>query len=52
MWIMRMLTLRGPFTELDSQIVKFRSLKNEMEGINRAYYGEYLSQILFGHADP
>lgn len=52
MWIVRMLTLQSPFGELDSQIDKFRCLKNEMEGVNRAYYGEYLSQLLFGHPGP
>ena len=36
-----------PYRELDPQIAKFRKLAKEYEQHNRAYYGEYLSRILF-----
>lgn len=35
------------FAHLDQQIEKFRQLSNEYKKANRAYYGEYLSNILF-----
>lgn len=37
----------APYRELDPQIAKFRKLAKEYEQHNRAYYGEYLSRILF-----
>lgn len=36
-----------PYRVLDQQIFKLRKLKQEYEAQNRAYYGEYLSKILF-----
>lgn len=51
MRILRLLSLKEPFAELDLQISKLRLLKDEMEGVNRSYYGEYLSRLLFGQAD-
>lgn len=36
-----------PYRALDPQIEKFKKLAKEYEAHNRAYYGEYLSGILF-----
>jgi len=36
------------YSELDMQIDKFRQLAQDYKQSNRAYYGEYLSSILFG----
>ncbi len=36
------------YSELDTQIEKLRQLAQEYKQSNRAYYGEYLSSILFG----
>ena len=36
------------YSELDAQILKFRQLAQAYKQSNRAYYGEYLSSILFG----
>ncbi len=36
------------YSELDTQIAKFRKIAREYKQSNRAYYGEYLSSILFG----
>jgi hypothetical protein len=35
------------YSELDRQIDKFRQLAEDYKKSNRAYYGEYLSRILF-----
>ncbi|BCS55940.1 hypothetical protein [Geobacter sp. SVR] len=35
------------YSDIDAQIEKFRQLANEYKESNRAYYGEYLSSILF-----
>jgi hypothetical protein len=35
------------YSSIDTQIAKFRKLANEYKESNRAYYGEYLSHILF-----
>lgn len=36
------------YSELDAQIDKFRKLAQAYKQDNTAYYGEYLSSILFG----
>lgn len=36
------------YSELDAQIEKFRELALAYKRDNTAYYGEYLSSILFG----
>lgn len=36
------------YSRLDEQIEKFRQLAEAYKKDNRAYYGEYLSNILFG----
>ena len=51
MLLTRLLSLQGPFNELDQQITKFRSLAQELKDENRRYYGEYLSRILFDEAE-
>jgi hypothetical protein len=48
--IMKFLTdLLTPFnySAIDTQIEKFRQLADEYKQANIAYYGEYLSSILF-----
>jgi hypothetical protein len=35
------------YSDMDAQIAKFRKLAEEYKESNRAYYGEYLSSILF-----
>ncbi len=39
------------YSGLDVQIEKFRRLAEEYKQNNVAYYGEYLSSILFGEDD-
>lgn len=39
------------YSGLDVQIEKFRRLADEYKQNNVAYYGEYLSSILFGEDD-
>jgi len=39
------------YSGLDVQIEKFRRLADEYKRNNVAYYGEYLSSILFGAED-
>jgi len=36
-----------PYRKLDDRIARFRELSNQYKESNRAYYGEYLSSILF-----
>lgn len=36
------------YSELDAQIDKFRKLAQAYKQDNAAYYGEYLSRVLFG----
>jgi len=36
-----------PYRVLDPHILKLKKLAKEYEAENRAYYGEYLSSILF-----
>ena len=40
------------YSGLDEQIEKFRRLAEEYKQDNVAYYGEYLSSILFGETHP
>jgi hypothetical protein len=47
MQIIRVLTLSEPLAELDDQIEKFKGLVADYRAVNRKYYGEYLSRILY-----
>ena len=40
------------YSGIDEQIEKFRRLADEYKQDNMAYYGEYLSSILFGDDYP
>jgi len=40
------------YSGIDQQIEKFRRLADEYKQDNIAYYGEYLSSILFGDEYP
>lgn len=51
MFLTRLLCLRGPLSELDQQISKFKGLAQELKDENRRYYGEYLSRILYDEAE-
>ena len=43
----RILLTLFPYRLLDSRIARFRELAHQYKIHNRAYYGEYLSSILF-----
>jgi len=43
----RILLILFPYRLLDSRIAKMRELADQYKQQNRAYYGEYLSSILF-----
>jgi len=43
----KILTAIFPYRLLDMPIARFRALAKQYEAQNRAYYGEYLSGILF-----
>jgi len=43
----RILLALFPYRLLDSRIARFRELARQYKAHNRAYYGEYLSSILF-----
>lgn len=43
----RILFILFPYRLLDSRIAKMRALSDQYKQQNRAYYGEYLSSILF-----
>lgn len=43
----RILIILFPYRLLDSRIASMRALAKQYKDHNRAYYGEYLSSILF-----
>lgn len=43
----RIMTVLFPYRLLDARIARFKALAKQYEAQNRAYYGDYLSSILF-----
>lgn len=43
----RLLITLFPYRLLDARIARFKTLAKQYEAQNRAYYGDYLSSILF-----